>query len=615
MEAWVRRIEMENNHLQSKVLIYTRIPKNDYTESLGNSVHFAYYDKEASGFKPLNRNYGILFAEATVDKQNVLHEKGLKNPYIFRNPSGSFGIIAVRITKEGKVDVDSKGQILLWTSKDLITFHYVGLVKLHDDVYVDNAICNYNQDTMKYEIKWQDIDGIYYSNTLDKLFQPNSISEAKYTEAYNRDMPDVILDDIVPGNVLDVEETVETVLKSYWTPLNHIETRVMITKEPTSLKELEDIKARAVYSDGSTVEKCVVWDSEAIDFSVPGTYKVKGEIPREEYQFPLAKGYADPVILPWNDKYYYMATNDNVNDIGIYVREADTIKDLFAPGYKESIILDVQEDKDFIQTFWAPEFHMIGDDLYILFAVGGRVWAPQCHMMKLKKGGNILEPSDWTEPIRVKKTDGTYLAEDGITLDMTYFNADGVSCVIWSYRKGIGTPLDTGSMLYIATIDEQEPTTLTSEPVLLSRPLYGWENIQGTINNEGAYPLITDDRVYITYSGGAAGGYTYALGLLSIPRGSDFLDAGAWTKSSTPVLSYYSIEGVYGPGHNSFFRDYDGNTMIMYHGEEKLVGFGTRCSAMHRVHFNNNGVPIFDVAGNRDLNPELTDVEIEIILR
>lgn len=614
VEAWVRRIKMESKHLKSRLLIYTRIAKDDYTESLGNSVHFAYYDKEDTGFKPLNRNYGILFAEATVDKQNVLHEKGLKNPYIFRDSSGSFGIIAVRITKEGKDDIDSKGQILLWTSKDLITFHYVGLIKLHDDVYVDNATCYYNQDTMKYEIKWQDIDGIYYSNTLDNLSQPNSISEAKHTEAYFRDKPDVFLEDIVPGNILDIEETVGGVIKTYWTPLYHTETRVPKSIELTSVKELEDLKAMAVYSDGSSFEKRVIWESETIVFSVPGTYTVKGKIPTEEYQFPLAKGYADPVILPWNKKYYYMATNDNVNDIGIYVREADTIKDLFAPGYKESIILDLQEDKNFIQTFWAPEFHVIGDDLYILFAVGGRVWAPQCHMMKLKKGGDILEPSDWTEPIRVRKTDGTYLAEDGITLDMTYFKVDGVSCVIWSYRKGIGTPLDTGSMLYIATVDEQDPTTLTSEPVLLTRPLYGWENIQGTINNEGAYPLITDDMVYITYSGGAACGYTYALGLLSIPRGSDFLDAGAWIKSSTPVLSYYSIEGIYGPGHNSFFRDYDGKTMIMYHGEEELVGFGIRCSAMHRVHFNNKGVPIFDVARERDLNPKLTDVEIEIIL-
>ena len=214
----------------------------------------------------------------------------------------------------------------------------------------------------------------------------------------------------------------------------------------------------------------------------------------------------------------------------------------------------------------------------------------------------------------MKKMDGAYLTEDGITLDMTYFKVDGISYIMWSYRYGIGTPYDTGSMLYIATVDERNPTILTSEPVLLSRPLYGWENIQGTINNEGPYPLITEDTVYITYSGGAACGYTYALGLLSIPRGNDFLDAEKWKKSGTPILSYYSINGVYGPGHNSIFKDFDGNTIVIYHGEKELVQSGTRCVAMHRIHFNQQGVSIFDVVGERDLNMTMANVVTEIIV-
>jgi GH43 family beta-xylosidase len=197
---------------------------------------------------------------------------------------------------------------------------------------------------------------------------------------------------------------------------------------------------------------------------------------------------------------------------------------------------------------------------------------------------------------------------------MTYFKADGTSCLVWSYRKNIGTPLDSGSMLYIATTDEKNPTQLTSEPVLLTRPLYGWENIQGTINNEGPYSLVTDDMVYVTYSGGAAGGYTYALGLLSIPRGSNYLDVRAWKKANTPVLSYYSIKDVYGPGHNSFFRDYDGSVMIMYHGEVKIAAQDTRCTGMHRVHFNKDRAPVFNLSKERDLNPALAEVALKVVV-
>jgi GH43 family beta-xylosidase len=605
---------MNKNQQQSRILVYTRNPKEDYTQSLSNSIHFAYCDAEEAYFKPLNRNYGILFAKATIDEQNIIQEKGLINPYLFRCPNSSFGIIAVRVTKAGEDDLESKGHILLWTSEDLINFHYIGLLNLHKDLFVKNAKCEYCFEKRKYIISWQDRDGNCYRNILDSLSNPDGISVPEQTDYCSFEELKVSLKDIDPGNILLVEKSIGEAFRSNWTPVYNTEIRVPNSIKITSREQLEEVKATIVYSDGSTADKRVIWDSELIDFSIPGSYTVKGRVDQESYSFLLATGYADPVILPFDGKYYFVATNDNKDDIGIYVREANSISDLFAPGFKESLILDVQEEKGFVQTFWAPEFHWIGEDLYILFAVSGTVWGPQCHAMKLKKRGNILNPTDWEEPIRVRRMDGAYLAEDGITLDMTYFKTDGVSCMVWSYRKGIGTPYDTGSMLYIATVDETNPTILTSEPVLLSRPLYGWENIQGTINNEGPYPLITEDTVYITYSGGAACGYTYALGLLSIPRGGNFLDAAAWKKSSTPVLSYYSLEGVYGPGHNSFFRDYNGNTMIMYHGEKELVPFGTRCSTMHRVHFNKQGIPIFDIAGGRDVNIALTEVVTKIIV-
>ncbi len=600
--------------LKSKILVYTRKPKNDYTESLSNSIHFAYCDTEGADFTPLNRNYGILFTKGTIDEHNVIHEKGLKNPYLFHTQSGSIGIVAVRVSKDGKDDTEGKGHILLWTTDDLIDFHDHGLIDLGKSVFVKNATCEYSLELRKYVIRWQDSEGSYYRNTLDSLSSPSSISMPEQIEEFSIDQPEVSLKDIEPGNILQIEKSIGEVFSSYWSPIYNIEIRVPDRINLSSQKQLQEVKATAFYSDGSTADRRVIWDSDKIDFSVPGAYNVKGIVDQEKYPFPLATGYADPVIMPYNEKYYYLATNDNKDDIGIYVREADTIQDLFAPGFKESLILDVQEDKGFVQTFWAPEFHWIGEDLYILFAVSGKVWGPQCHIMKWKKDGNILSSADWETPIRIKKKDGSYLAEEGITLDMTYFKTDGISYVVWSYRKDIGTPYDTGSMLYIATVDEMNPAILTSEPVLLSRPLYGWENIQGTINNEGPYPLITDDTIYITFSGGAANGYTYALGLLSISRGSNLLDAAAWRKSSTPVLSYYSADGVYGPGHNSFFKDFDGNTIIMYHGERELVPFGTRCSAMHRMHFNRKGVPIFDLVGERELNNAFAEVVTEIIV-
>ncbi|SDL72289.1 family 43 glycosylhydrolase [Paenibacillus jilunlii] len=599
------------NHM--KLAVYTRKSDQDYTDSLSNSVHLACTD-DHNEFQALNRNYGILFASATVDENNVIHEKGLKNPYLFRTADGSFGIVAVRVDALGNDDEDSRGHILLWTSPDLVTFHNQGLVQLHQELYVKEAICHLNSTGEEYEIRWRDNEGNYYLNRLSDLMKPERISPPEPAEAFAVERPDETLPGINPGNVISVDSRTGRSVQASWTPLHNTEICVPESVSVTSAEDLKAVKATAVYSDGSTADKQVAWDAQGIDFTAPGTYTVPGKVVTHEFPFPLASGYADPVILLWHSKYYFLATNDNANDIGIYVREADTLNGLFAPGYQEAVILDLNEEHNFFQTFWAPEFHVIGEDLYILFAVGGREWGPQCHLMKLNKGGGIMNAADWDMPVRVKRADGAYLAEDGITLDMTYYKADGTSCVVWSYRKGIGTPLDTGSMLYIATVHEDNPAVLTSEPVLLSRPLFGWENAQGTINNEGPYPLITEDRVYIAYSGGAATGYTYALGLLSIPRGSDYLDNNAWSKVSTPVMSYYSIEGIYGAGHNSFFRDYDGNVLMLYHGEEQLVKHGTRCSAMHRVHFNRQGVPVLDVAKERDVHPDYADCSMQVIV-
>ncbi len=605
---------MEEENVWGRILIYTRKPQDDYTESLSNSIHFAYsYGTEEFNF--LNNNYGILFAPATVDSDNVIHEKGLKNPYIFRTVEGEYAIIAVRILENGKEDEASRGHLLLWTSSDLIIFHYKGLIKLHDSHYVKQAACEYDRQKEKYLIHWQSEDNKSFVNEWENIKRIETVSDSVFESGFLFLHPEVLIEGIVTGNEISVDETTMSAFRNCWTPVYHKKTNIPQSVTASASEQVEAVKATLVYSNDSTVEKNVKWDYSTIDFSKTGVYTIKGEIISENYQFPLASGYADPVIFPWKSKYYFIATNDNKNDIGIFIREADTVNALFTPGYKEHSILDLDEEKGFCQTFWAPEFHVIREEVYIFFAVSGNEWGPQCHIMKLKKGGSILKPEDWSVPERVRKSDGSFLSTKGITLDMTYFKSGDTSCVVWSYRENIGTSLDTGSMLYIATISEADPMVLTSEPVLLSRPLYGWENGQGTINNEGPYPLVTKDSVYITYSGGAACGYTYALGLLSIPHGGDFLDRNAWKKANTPVLSYYSIKNVYGPGHNSFFADYDGTVWIMYHGEENLVPFGTRCTAMHKVYFSNERIPCFDLVKDRELNPKLSRVTMEVIVK
>ena len=299
-------------------------------------------------------------------------------------------------------------------------------------------------------------------------------------------------------------------------------------------------------------------------------------------QYPLARGYGDPVFLKWEGHYYFIATNDNTDNVGLYIRKSKTLEGLFSS--EEKLLLGYSEELGLMQTFWAPEFHMIGGRLSILFAVSGKQWGPQCQIMQLKDGGAVDKPDSWTVPRPILRADGSPLATlPTITLDMTFIRGRK-PYVVWSQRRHIGTPLDTGSMLYIAELNEDEPWRLASEPVLLSRPLFGWENVSGTINNEGPYALIANGKVWLTYSGGSANAFTYTVGLLTADITADLLNVENWTKSPAPVLSFASVPGEYGPGHNSFFRDDDGQLWITYH---TVQGYSQheRCVTMHKLSF------------------------------
>ena len=611
-KRWRKTMPGDNDVTKESLLIYTRqAVEEEYSSYLAYSAHLA-YSRDGRTYQPLNQNYGVLFARSTIAKDNTINAKGLKKPYLFYTADGSFAVLAIRVNADGCDDEESKGKVLLWTSQDLKHFQEIGLVDLNKNEYVKEVTCEYNSQAGVYIINWKGATGKTYKNTLSNLDDIDGVSDPEVGNAISHTLVSNPPEGAVQGNVLSIESDFAKDLLMKWLPLENIEIRVPDEIKASSVDEVDKVTAKAIYTDGSTAVKQVLWNTDNVDFSKEGSYEIKGTVSQDIYPFPLAVGYADPDIILWKDKYYYIATNDNTNGIGLYVRESDTVAGLFEQGVNEHLILDVDESIGLVQTFWAPEFHIIGEDLYILFAFSGKAWGPQSYLMKLKKDGSITDPHSWDQPVRVMKKDGSYLANSGINLDMTSFEVCGVSYLMWSYR--IWNPEDSGSMLYIATINPDKPWLLTSDPVLLSRPLYGWENHEGTINNEGAYALVTEEYVYITYSGGAAGGYSYVLGLLRAKKGDDLLDTKNWIKNNAPVLSYYSMEGIYGPGHNTFFQDPYGNHMIAYHAQEAMKD-SPRCTAIHRVHFNKDDIPVFDMSPKRDLNQELVQVSSKVIVQ
>ena len=131
--------------------------KEGYSKELCNSVHFSYSllnDK----FNPLNKEYGILFAEGFIDSNNTIIQRSVCRPCIFRIPSYGYGIAAIFC------DNLTPGAIAYWYSKDLITFSSMLTLQLKSNENVFAVNISFDLQNKRYEVEWQNEDGITFIN-------------------------------------------------------------------------------------------------------------------------------------------------------------------------------------------------------------------------------------------------------------------------------------------------------------------------------------------------------------------------------------------------------------------------------------------------------------------
>lgn len=597
-----------------KLLCYTRAPQEDsiYSTKLAFSMHLALQETDGK-ITPLNHNSGILYVKATQNPNGTLNAKSLKNPWLFSMADGTFGVVAQRIEPNGSDDPDMAGRLLFFTSKDLINYIEQPLLELETDAVIKDVMCRYSDH--KYQLMWKEKNGSCFLLEADSW--EGIVHGCKKQEL----LPDVFIKESMLArqlsieslpegaqlrNVLEINDDMAARLKTrFLTPVN-IVNEVPVCVKASSLAELYKVKAVARYSDGSFVEKRVDWYADEIDWNRPGRYTVEGRVHQDRFEFPVAWNKADPCIGKWKGKYYFISTNDLDHEHSIYIREADSIPELVTA--QQVKILDAYTYPHLGNLLWAPELHVINDRLYVFHAGTPQAFLEeQSHVMALKEGGNPMKASDWEMPVRVVRKDGSPLyGGEGITLDMTEFEAGGKHYVCWSQRQFV--PVDQGAWLYIACVDPQEPWKLTTDPVLLSMPEYGWAN-NHTFVDEGPFALFHDDKIYLTFSSAAVDS-TYVVGLLSADPNADLLNPANWVKENYPLLSSRSVEGEFGTGHNAYVTDDDGLVWNTYHARPGVNG--PRSSGIRRVHFNAEGFPVLDMTEEMDLKPELAAVKMEV---
>lgn len=310
------------------------------------------------------------------------------------------------------------------------------------------------------------------------------------------------------------------------------------------------------------------------------------------YNNPIIIQRADPYIHKHTDGYYYFTASVPAFD-SIELRRAKTIDEL--QDADTVTVWEKHSEGEMSELIWAPEIHYINEKWYIYFAaapnreVTGITFNHRMYVLE-NDSKNPLEGS-WIEKGQVKTGLETF------SLDATTFEHKGRLYYVWAQEDPMVEP-KSHSNIYIAEMEN--PWTLKSKPVLLSKPELDWE-IKLYWVNEGPAILKKNGKIFLTYSASATD-ENYCMGMLIADENSNLLDASSWIKSKEPVFKTSYENHQYGPGHNSFTVSEDGaEDLLVYHARNYTELKGDPLSDPNRhtrieiIKWREDGTPDFGI--------------------
>lgn len=310
------------------------------------------------------------------------------------------------------------------------------------------------------------------------------------------------------------------------------------------------------------------------------------------YKNPIVIQRADPLIYKHTDGYYYFTASVPEYD-RIEIRRSKTLQGL---GDAETFVAWTKhESGEMSHLIWAPEIHFIQGKWYIYFAAAanGEVTGITFNhrMYVIENASEDPLTDNWVEKGQVKTGWETF------ALDATTFEHKGKLYYVWA-QEDLAVELESHSNLYIAEMEN--PWTLKTKPVLLTKPELGWEIVRFWVN-EGPAVLKKNGKIFLTYSASATD-ENYCLGMLTADENSDLLDPASWVKSQKPVFGTSWENGQYGPGHNSFTVSEDGTEdILVYHARNytEIVGDPlydpNRHTRVEVIKWNEDGTPNFGI--------------------
>lgn len=311
---------------------------------------------------------------------------------------------------------------------------------------------------------------------------------------------------------------------------------------------------------------------------------------------PIKSTGPDPWVIYDNGWYYYMNTigmPEGENELKLWRTKNMALLD----SAEQKTVFKPDSGKAFSRQLWAPEIHLLRGKWYIYFAADEgqnlhhRIWVLE---------NSSTNPYDGEWIMKGKLAD----PGDHWAIDMTVIDYKGKLYAAWSGWEHYN---NVQQNIYIAELEN--PWTMKGERMLISKPELSWE-LHGDVplawqKNTGEPPhlkineapqfLMRNHKLFIVYSANAC--WTdYNLGMLQFRGSRSLLDAKKWKKYPKPVFQQSPENGVYAPGHNSFFKSPDGKEdWIIYHanpGPDDGCG-NKRAPNMQKYTWTKSGLPYF----------------------
>jgi GH43 family beta-xylosidase len=254
-------------------------------------------------------------------------------------------------------------------------------------------------------------------------------------------------------------------------------------------------------------------------------------------------------------------------------------------------------------NIWAPEMHRGSNGRWYIYTSGRIKPEPSEKRIFIMEG-----PSE--DPFDGEWTFRGLPFPDTFSIDPTVYTDHDGTQYICSSRVD---PVD-GQVLDICNL--VNPYTCGENVATIARAELDWELVKPYVGDlaivEGAFFLENKGRLFIIYSANGCWSDHYCLGVLEHMGGS-LCDAANWKKHEKPLFVYGN--GVYGPGHASFFASPDGTEIwCAYHGmkeHNEKVEPTSRYFNIQRIGFDDSGYPVMELPVGYETDVAAPSGEIE----